>query len=109
MKYDVNKIRAQEYAAATGKGIAWVRARDKPSQRVLQGRLQLKRDKRRWLTWHDKDCGSLYGMLPLVKDMPVMLQDHVSRNPEYLLLRGKRGYIHSWVEHDEEHGVEKMV
>ena len=105
VKYDVNKRRAQEYAMTSGEGIVWARARDKPCQRVLQGRVHVERDKRRWLTWHDKDCGDLYGMLPLSKGMPVTLQDHISRDPEYLLLRGKVGKIHSWIEHENEHGV----
>ncbi len=65
--------------------------------------MHLERDKRRWLTWHDKVCGDLYGMLPLVRHMPVMLQDHISGHPEYQLLCGKRGYIHSWIEHEHEH------
>ena len=107
VKYDVNKVRAQQYAVSSGQGIAWAQACDKPSQRVLQGRTHLVRDKKRWLTWHDKDCGDLYGMLPLIQGMPVMLQDHVSRNTEYQLLRGKLGHIHSWVEHEHEHGTEK--
>ncbi len=45
VKYDINKIRAHEYAASSGEGIAWCRAHDKPSQRVLQGRVHLQRDK----------------------------------------------------------------
>ena len=62
----------------------------------------MKADKEEWLTWHDKDCGDLYGMLPLVKGIPVMLEDHVSRSKEYSLLRGKIGKIHSWVLDKEE-------
>ena len=34
VKYDINKIRAHEYAASSGEGIAWCRAHDKPSQRA---------------------------------------------------------------------------
>jgi len=102
VKYDVNKQRAKEYAAETGQGITWACAHDSPCQRVIRGRRHLKEDKRRWLTWHDRDCGELYGMLPLVPDMPVMLQDHLSRSPKCVLLRGKIGKIHSWVLHDKE-------
>jgi hypothetical protein len=34
------------------------------------------------LTRRDRDCGDLYGMLPLVKGLPVSLMDHIYRNPE---------------------------
>ena len=102
VKYDVNKQRAKEFAAETGQGITWACAHDSPCQRVIQGRRHLKKDKRRWLTWHDKDCGELYGMLPLVPDMPVRLQDHISRSSRCMLLRGKIGKIRSWVAHDKE-------
>ena len=29
--------------------------------------------------------------------MPVALTDHIDRNPEKQLLRGKIGFVHSWV------------
>ena len=53
-------------------------------------------EKKIWLTRHDRDCGSLYGVLPLVKGLPVMLTDHYDRNPKKQLLRGRIGYIKSW-------------
>ena len=59
-------------------------------------------EKLQWLQRHDKDCGALYGMLPLVKNMPVALEDHLDRNPEKQLLRGRVGYIEDWVLHSEE-------
>ena len=46
---------------------------------------------------HDRESGDLYGMLPLVRGMPVALTDHIDRSREKNLLRGRRGYIHSWV------------
>ena len=49
------------------------------------------------LTRHDRDCGSLYGTLPLAKGMPVVLTDHYDRNPRINLLRGRIGYVDSWV------------
>ena len=41
-------------------------------------------------------------MLPLAVGLPVVLVDHLDRNPEKQLLRGKEGHIHSWVNHPEE-------
>jgi len=41
-------------------------------------------------------------MLPLIVGMPVVLTDHLDRNPEKQLLRGKIGYIHSWVLNSKE-------
>ena len=34
--------------------------------------------------------------------MPVALTDHLDRNPAKNLLKGKVGYIDSWVEHEDE-------
>ena len=41
------------------------------------------KNKETWLTLHGKACSDLYGMLLLVKGMPVMLQDYVSRKKEF--------------------------
>ena len=49
-----------------------------------------------WLSRHDRECGDLYGMLPLIEGLPVALTDHVDRSPDKQLLRGKIGKIHSW-------------
>ena len=54
------------------------------------------------MTRHDRDCGDLYGAPPLVKGLPVMLTDHYDRNPEKNLLKGRRGYIDSWVLDDRD-------
>ena len=39
-------------------------------------------------------------MLPLVLGMPMALTDHIDRNPDKQLLRGKIGILHSWVLED---------
>ena len=44
----------------------------------------------------------LYGMLPLVKGMPVALTDHLSRHPKLKLLKGKVGKVYSWILDDDE-------
>ena len=102
VKYDVNKRRARRFAHSRGEAITWVQAKDKPSLDTLRERPNAAAEKLRWLTYHDQDCNKLYGMLPLVRGMPVALTDHIDRNPKKLLLRGKVGYVHSWVEHPEE-------
>ena len=38
----------------------------------------------------------------LLKNMPVALVDHIDRNPEKQLLRGRVGYIEGWVLHPGE-------
>ena len=58
-----------------------------------------------WLKRHDKDCGGLYGMLMLVEGMPIALTDHIDRNPEKQLLKGRVGYVNGWVLHKEESSV----
>ena len=55
-----------------------------------------------WLQRHDRECGNLYGVLPLIHGMPVALTEHIDRNPEKQLLRGSIGFVHSWVVHVED-------
>jgi hypothetical protein len=59
-------------------------------------------DKIKWFSHHNQDCGKLYGMLPLIRGMPITLLDHIDRSPEKLLLRGKFGHVHSWVLHEKD-------
>ena len=69
---------------------------------VLRENPSIATNKVEWLKRHDRECGDLYGMLLLVEGMPVALTDHIDRNPEKQLLRGKVGYIHSWILHRDE-------
>ena len=78
VKYDANKQRARLHAQRCTTPITWVQAKDDPSAQTLQDRPNITVDKKKWLSYHDKDCGALYGMLPLVKGMPVALTDHIS-------------------------------
>ena len=96
IKYDVNKQRARQYAAAHRLGVTWVQAKDTPLPKTLQERPDLVLQKTAWLSRHDRECGDLYGMFPLIEGLPVALTDHLDRNPEKQLLRGKIGTIHSW-------------
>ncbi len=96
IKYDVNKQRARQYAATHKLGITWVTAKDKPLPKTLQERPDLVLQKVAWLSRHDRECGDLYGMFPLMAGLPVALTDHLDRNPQKQLLRGKLGVIHSW-------------
>ena len=41
-------------------------------------------------------------MVPLIRGMPMSLTDHVDRNPKVKLLRGRIGYVKTWIEEDDE-------
>ena len=97
VKYDHNKKRAQKFANDTNAAVTYVKAVDTPSLDALREKPGLVADKLTWLQRHDRETGDLYGMLPLVHGMPVALTDHIDRNPEKQLLRGKIGHVHSWV------------
>ena len=88
IKYEVNKTRAQIFARQTAQAITWSIAKDKPSNKVIAEKENLGEEKKMWLRRHDKDCGDLYGVLPLAEGMPVRLTDHYDRNLKILLLRG---------------------
>ena len=105
IKYEVNKRRGQIYAAETAQAITWSNAKDKPSNKVIAEKPNLQKEKRVWLTRHDRDCGALYGTLPLAKGMPTILTDQYDRNPQINLLRGRIGYTDSWVLDDREDSV----
>ena len=81
IKFEVNKIRAQIFAAETAQAITWSIAKDKPSNKVIAEKPNLEEEKKSWLTRHDRDAGDLYGVLPLAKGLPVVLTDHYDRNP----------------------------
>ena len=68
-----------------------MKAKDVPSAHTLRERPDAVLQKKQWLMRHDRECGDLYGMLPLIEGMPVMLTDHVDRNPDKMLLRGRIG------------------
>ena len=82
--------------------MTWSIAKDKPGNRVLAEKINLEEEKEVWLTRHDRDCADLYGTLPLAEGLPVMLTDHYDRNPAKQLLKGRIGYMKSWVLDDKE-------
>ena len=110
VKYDTNKNRSRLFAARRNAAVVYSVARDTPSQDALRERPGLAADKVKWLQRHDRECGDLYGMLPLIHNMPVALTDHIDRSPDKQLLRGRIGHVHSWVLHkDEDTKVEDGV
>ena len=102
IKYEVNKRRADIFASANGLCLTWCPAKDRPNTRVLNEKPNITEEKVVWLQRHDKDCGDLNGLLPLAMGLPVTLTDHVDRNPEINLLRGRMGYVDGWVLADSE-------
>ena len=105
IKYEVNKLRAQGHASKTGTGIMYCPAKDTPSAEALRVRTDLASQKVSWLNRHDRESGDLYGVLPLIKGMPVAMTDHIDRSVDKRLLRGRVGYVHSWVLADDEKSV----
>ena len=77
-------------------------AKDTPTQDALRIRPDLPTQKLQWLKRHDRESGDLYGMLPLIKGMPVAVTDRIDRRIEKRILRGRAGYVHSWVLADDE-------
>ena len=82
IKYDTNKKRVVLWCHWNQESIAWSLAHDRPIHAEFQTRPYLARDKEQWLKYHDKHCEKLYGMLPLAVGLPVMLVDHLDRNPD---------------------------
>jgi len=97
IKFDTCKRRAAEFARDTGQRVLWAPADDVAMCLLDDPKLQER--KLSWLSRHDKDCGGLYGMLPLVKGMPVALTSHIDRSKK-ALLRGTQGKLVGWKLHE---------
>ncbi|CAE8714602.1 unnamed protein product [Polarella glacialis] len=102
IKYDVDKRRAIHFAQCRNECITWCKAVDTPTSKALAERPNVGQRKLDWLSRHDRDCGNLYGMLPLVKGMPVALTEHLISQKDKTLLRGCLGFVQSWVLRPEE-------
>ena len=102
IKYESNKLRAKLFAAKRGEAITYCPAKDSPTKEALRERPDLPAQKMEWLRRHDRESGDLYGIVTLIKGMPVALTDHIDRSPDKQLLRGKVGSIHSWVLEEQE-------
>ena len=105
MKYELNKKRALGYASNQRIGIMYCPAKDKPSHEALRIRPDLPAQTIAWLKRHDRESEDLYGMLPLMKGKPVAMTEHIDRSEDKRLLRGRLGWVHSWVLADEESSV----
>ena len=93
-KYHVNKIRAQAFAVQHKEKVFYAIASDRLSTRALQAKADIADEKLRWLQRHDRECGNLYGVLPLCLGLPVVATDHLDRGRK--ILRGCRGTVMGW-------------
>ena len=65
----MNKQRARQFAAVHKLGVTWAQAKDKPLPNALHERPDLPLQKITWLSRHDRECGDLYGMFPLIEGL----------------------------------------
>ena len=85
-----------------GDALPYCPAKDKPSADGFRERPDLPAQKLSLLQRHDRESGDLYGVVTLVKGMPVALTEDIDRSPDKQLLRGKVGEIHSWIVDEKE-------
>ena len=102
IKYDVDKLRAQYFASSNDTGILCCSAKDRPSLDALRARSDLPSQKLEWLNRHDRESGDLYGVLPLMKGMPVSMAIRIDRHMDQRILKGRLGSVHSWVLAEDE-------
>ena len=101
----MNKLRAHAYATKRQIGLMYCPAKDTPTADALRERPDLPSQKVSWLNRHDRESGDLYGILPLMKGLPVAMTDHIDRSSDKRILRGRVGTVHSWVLADDESSV----
>ena len=102
IKHHVNKVRAAAFARERHLPLVLLPAKDYISAPALRERPDLKKCKKQWLKRHDRNCGGLYGLLPLCVGMPVRLTEHLDRG-EKSLLKGRMGTVKGW---QSENGVD---
>ena len=95
--YEANKLRAQKYALRQRQGIIYCPAKDILSTKAMRLHPDLSALKVSWLNRHDSESGGLHGMLPLMKGMPVAVNKNINRSYDIRILKGRVGYIHSWI------------
>ena len=93
----MNRLRAQHVASSTNTCILECCATDRPSLDALCARSDLPSQKFEWLNRHDRESGDLYGVLPLIKSMPVAMAIHIDRTMDKRVVKGRVGFVHSWV------------
>ena len=102
LKMEICKHGAAQWARDHGQPILWCPADDRiASSCGLLEDDRLREKKISWLSKHDKNCGGLFGMLPLVQGMPIFLTNHLDRSSK-ALLRGRGGILLDWELHDNE-------
>ena len=86
-------MRAQSLASLTNTGITYCAAKDHPTLDALRAHPDLPTKKLEWLKRHDRESGDLYGVLPLMKGMPVAMTDHFDRSIDKRILKGRVGHM----------------
>ena len=99
---EINKMRARAFARQTLGQLQWSMAEDTVTAKALNADPDLGRRKIEFLTWTDRMCGNLSGLVPLVKKMPMFLTEHIERSAERNLLKGQRCVLEDWVLDREE-------
>ena len=92
LKHEICKVRAATYARESKQRIVWSPAIDYAMVECLSTDPALMDKKQEWLQLHNKKCGGLWGMVPLVKGMRVALIDHLDKSDK-CLLRGSSGEL----------------
>ena len=102
LRYEINKLRAQRFARHRNSQLLWCPAKDTATIDALREDPSLSWKKKEWLQRHDRQCGDLMGMLPLVRDMPLILMEHLDRSPEKRMMKGTKVLLHSVQLHPED-------
>ena len=87
--------------------MSWCPAKDKVTIDALREDPTLVAKKKEWLQRHDRQCGDLQGMLPLVEGMPMVLVNHLDRTPGKRMLKGTKVILHSIQLHEEDERASK--
>ena len=79
VRAEINKHRAQAFAAKRGLQLLWNFAQDQIPLELLATDPHLAQRKVEFLQRHDRECGDLPGLVPLALGMPMLLSDRIDR------------------------------
>ena len=90
LRYEINKLRSELFAKRHGVQLLWRPAKDRVTIDALREDPTLATKKKSWLQRHDRQCGDLYSMLPLVHGLPMMLSEHQDRSVDRRMMKGTK-------------------
>ena len=100
-KYHASQIRALKFGMQTQSLVLWLVAEDRPISKNIELLQDGSIDERRkqWTTYHDMKTGSIMGLQPLVRSMPLRITQTDQKRKDKRIYKNSRCELYGWVLH----------